>query len=117
MITKPSSALLGFLCFILLAFAGIKPALAKRIALVIGNGQYENQKTLPNPVKDAELIASVLKNDSKFDDVALRTNLRRREMSQEFAALVGKSQGRRCCGGVLLWAWSGKGKRELLDTN
>jgi uncharacterized caspase-like protein len=41
--------------------AGTAPALAKRVALVIGNGAYEHTVPLPNPANDAELMASKLR--------------------------------------------------------
>jgi len=52
--------------FIVLAFvaAGAAPALAdldKRVALVIGNGAYENAPKLDNPVYDAKAVADSLK--------------------------------------------------------
>ncbi|WP_269582302.1 caspase family protein [Roseibium sp. Sym1] len=41
--------------------AGTAPALAKRVALVIGNGAYENTVPLPNPANDAEQMAAKLR--------------------------------------------------------
>jgi len=43
-------------CMILLAFMEIVPAHAKRVALVIGNDQYEHLGVLSNPVKDASSL-------------------------------------------------------------
>ena len=42
--------------------AGTAPALAKRVALVIGNGAYEHTIPLPNPSNDAELMAAKLRS-------------------------------------------------------
>ena len=42
--------------------AGTAPALAKRVALVIGNGAYEHTVPLPNPSNDAELMAAKLRS-------------------------------------------------------
>ncbi|WP_305985430.1 caspase family protein [Roseibium sp. MMSF_3544] len=42
--------------------AGTAPALAKRVALVIGNGAYEHTVPLPNPSNDAEQMATKLKS-------------------------------------------------------
>src|SRR5437763_17188588 len=51
------------------------PAFAeKRVALVIGNGVYQNVPRLPNPVNDGTTIASSLKNDG-FDVVDCRLDL------------------------------------------
>ncbi|MCV0429431.1 MAG: caspase family protein [Roseibium sp.] len=41
--------------------AGTAPALAKRVALVIGNGAYEHTVPLPNPANDAQLMATKLR--------------------------------------------------------
>ncbi|MEP3429467.1 MAG: caspase family protein [Roseibium sp.] len=40
---------------------GTAPALAKRIALVIGNGAYEHTVPLPNPANDAEQMTTKLR--------------------------------------------------------
>jgi len=40
---------------------GTAPAFAKRVALVIGNGAYENTVPLPNPANDAETMAAKLR--------------------------------------------------------
>ncbi|MET1415369.1 caspase family protein [Roseibium sp. HPY-6] len=42
--------------------AGTAPALAKRVALVIGNGAYEHTIPLPNPSNDAEQMAAKLRS-------------------------------------------------------
>ena len=68
-------------CVVLFAFAlGLTlatqtAALAeRRIALVIGNGKYENAGVLTNPVNDAVAIGALLKK-AGFDVVDLRLNL------------------------------------------
>ncbi len=68
-------------CVVLFAFAlGLTlatqtAALAeRRIALVIGNGKYENAGVLTNPVNDANAISALLKK-AGFDVVDLRLNL------------------------------------------
>lgn len=48
----------------------------RRIALVIGNSAYENVAALPNPVRDANLVADILKRTG-FETVTLLTNLRK----------------------------------------
>jgi tetratricopeptide (TPR) repeat protein len=47
-----------------------------RVALVIGNSAYENVAALPNPERDANLVADVLKRTG-FESVTLLTNLRK----------------------------------------
>jgi uncharacterized caspase-like protein len=52
-----------------------EPAFAdKRVALVIGNGAYQNVPRLPNPVNDGNTIAATLK-DAGFDVVDNRHDL------------------------------------------
>lgn len=46
----------------------------RRIALVIGNSAYENVPALPNPVRDAALVADTLKRTG-FETVMVQTNL------------------------------------------
>ncbi|MCP5120063.1 MAG: caspase family protein, partial [bacterium] len=48
-----------FLVFTLFGFAA--PADAKRVALVVGIGDYDTLSGLPNPVPDARAIAGVLR--------------------------------------------------------
>ena len=48
----------------------------RRIALVIGNSAYENAAALPNPERDANLVADALKRTG-FETVILLTNLRK----------------------------------------
>ena len=52
------------------------PMLDYRIALVIGNSAYENAAALPNPKRDANLVADALKH-AGFKSVTLLTNLRK----------------------------------------
>src|SRR4051812_10475825 len=52
-----------------------QPALAeKRVALVLGNSDYQNVAPLPNPVNDGAVIATTLKK-AGFDVVEARYNL------------------------------------------
>ncbi|GAB4522062.1 MAG: caspase family protein [Roseibium sp.] len=52
-----------------IVLAGTAPALAKRVALVIGNGAYEHTVPLPNPANDAQEMAAKLRSLG-FDVVA-----------------------------------------------
>jgi len=65
------------LCLLLAAslFLASQPAsAAKRVALVIGNSNYQNAPALPNPANDAAAIAATLKG-AGFDIVDSRLNL------------------------------------------
>ena len=56
------------------------PALAeKRVALVLGNANYQNVVHLTNPSTDATLLADTLKQ-ARFDVVTLRVDLKGNEM-------------------------------------
>ena len=52
-----------FLLFLVVAWSGVssKPADARRVALVIGNGSYKAIPALHNPLRDAALIAEKLR--------------------------------------------------------
>ena len=52
----------------------------KRVALVIGNGNYQNVPQLPNPTRDAEAVANLLRIKAGFDIVHVHNDLR----SQDF---------------------------------
>ena len=57
-----------------------QPALAtKRVALVVGNSNYQNAPLLPNPANDAAAIAATLKG-AGFDLVESRLNLASSDM-------------------------------------
>jgi Caspase domain len=68
-----SAVCLAFAFLISLATQGAALA-ERRIALVIGNGKYENAGVLANPVNDASAIGALFKN-AGFDLVDLRLNL------------------------------------------
>jgi hypothetical protein len=59
----------------------------RRVALVIGNGQYKHVPTLPNANHDAEALARTLEA-SGFESVTLRSNLRREEIVSALAAFA-----------------------------
>jgi len=60
----------------------------KRVALVIGNSEYNNGSSLKNPVNDANLIATTLE-DLNFT-VIKRTNASRAQMAQAIAEFWSK---------------------------
>src|SRR5262249_55292319 len=71
--------------FLLVALASPASA-AKRVALVIGNGAYQNVAKLPNPAKDAAAIADMFKK-AGFEWVKVRQdvgNLEFRRALREF---------------------------------
>jgi tetratricopeptide (TPR) repeat protein len=62
----------------------------RRVALVIGNSAYENAAALPNPVRDASLVADALRRTG-FETVTLLTDLRKDALVsalRDFAALA-----------------------------
>lgn len=71
----------------------LAPAHAKRVALVIGNAAYQNEKPLRNPVNDARLLAGVLKTDLKFDDVETVENASRGVLAKAVARFADKARG------------------------
>ena len=63
-----------------LMFCGLHPAFAeRRVALVIGNSEYQNVARLPNPVNDSAAIAETLKS-AGFDVVESKRDLKASEM-------------------------------------
>ncbi len=44
-----------------------KPAYARKRALLIGNDHYEHHRDLNGPVKEAKLLAYLLKNNYEFE--------------------------------------------------
>ncbi len=68
-------------------------SMAERLALVIGNEAYEKATRLSNPVRDAELVAQVLKNRLGFDEVRVLANLGKRDMELALSAFIHDSAG------------------------
>ena len=64
----------------------------ERIALIIGNSNYENEKSLKNPINDATSIANVLKNDLDFTYVKILKNVKRRDFVNELALFKDKAK-------------------------
>ena len=63
----------------------------RRIALVIGNSAYENVAALPNPERDATLIADTLKRTG-FESVTILTNLRKDALVNALRAFAARAQ-------------------------
>src|SRR5262245_19563481 len=81
----------------LYALAGLAagPAHAqKRVALVIGNSEYQHTRVLPNPKNDAEAVAALLRQLGFADaDIALKTDLGYRAMRDEVRAFSARAGG------------------------
>jgi len=74
---------------LLLAFLAAPAHASDRVALVIGNGNYANAGVLPNPVNDAQAVASALR-DVGFD-VALGRDLDRSAMERQLRDFLRKA--------------------------
>jgi len=89
---RSRKALRAVIAWVLLAL--LLPASAanaeKRIALVIGNSDYRNTATLPNPVNDSEDIATALKNVGFT--VLLERNLDKHSMEEAVARFARLAQ-------------------------
>jgi hypothetical protein len=62
------------LCLILLLWTAADAHAQHRVALVIGNSDYQNAPPLPTPARDAAAMAKLFK-DAGFDTVVMQTNL------------------------------------------
>jgi hypothetical protein len=62
------------LCLILLLWTAADAHAQHRVALVIGNSDYQNAPPLPSPARDAAAMAKLFK-DAGFDTVVMQTNL------------------------------------------
>lgn len=63
----------------------------KRVALVIGNSNYDKAARLPNPANDASLIAETFKS-AGFDNVELRRDLKVGDMRRALRDFMDKSR-------------------------
>jgi uncharacterized caspase-like protein len=83
-----------FLFALILWCLALQPveAMAKRVALVIGNSRYTNANMLPNPSADAKLVAASLKR-AGFDTVDIRLDLGKSQLESELRAFGEKSEG------------------------
>ena len=105
-----AAALLG-------AIAGILPAEARRVALVIGNAEYRIGP-LANPVHDAAAVAETLEKRLKFDTVLLRPNLSLDGFRAALREMAAQSRGAEL--GVVFFAGHGietGGRNYLIPTD
>ena len=72
--------------------ACVPTALARNVALVIGNSRYD-VRPLDNPTNDAQAIDKVLKSGLEFDLVTLKLNLRRDEMVRALQEFEREARG------------------------
>jgi Caspase domain/Putative peptidoglycan binding domain len=83
---------LSLICMLFAADAARDSAKAdKRVAFVVGNGNYKNVAALPNPPIDAKAMAAVLRNVGF--DVVEGTNLTRDTMTERLLEFGKKAQG------------------------
>jgi hypothetical protein len=73
------------LAAIVLAAAGVEAYASKRVALVIGNSNYQHVARLANPANDAYAFTATLKS-AGFEDVETRNDLKKmRRVLRDFA--------------------------------
>jgi hypothetical protein len=80
------------LCFAVSIYFGIAPSHAeRRVALVIGNAEYQSTAALPNPANDAQDMAAALR-EVGFE-VIVETNVNKRALETALARFGRLSQG------------------------
>lgn len=89
---RSPNRIIGVVAVCLTLFSPIAMA-GKRVALIVGNANYQNEKPLKNPVSDARLIAGVLKNDVGFDDVQLIENAGIAKLDEALQTFAQKARG------------------------
>ena len=98
------SRLVGVVVVFLSLWTGAASAQQEnRVALIIGNGAYQNAEALKNPLNDARAMAKVLR-ESGFE-VILRENVTRHALS----AALREFSGKLVPGGVGLFYYAGHG--------
>jgi uncharacterized protein len=98
---KLVAAVLAFAIVLPLASGAIA---AQRIALVIGNNQYQSLPRLEKALADAASYADALKAKG-FDQVVLKTDLTREQMDETIAAFIEEIQP----GDTAVFAYAGHG--------
>lgn len=68
-------------------------ALARHVALVIGNANYQHEGALRNPINDARLLSQTLKQDLQFDEVKLVENADFRTLNRAVEQFSAMSKG------------------------
>lgn len=72
---------------------GTQPRVAKRVALLIGNADYKNERKLKNPRNDANLLADVLKRELAFDVVEVKHDVDAGEMRKAVVRFANQAKG------------------------
>jgi hypothetical protein len=90
--SRKLTVLIAALCALLLVplLAGEARA-QKRVALVIGNGAYDNVAQLLNPIKDAAAIADMF-NEAGFDSVKMKRDLGNLEFKRALREFMDAAQ-------------------------
>ncbi len=81
-----------FICFLIFAIGTVNTALAKRVALVIANSDYQYAEKLLNPTNDARAIAAAFRR-LDFDEVILKEDLDYRNLRLALKDFANKSAG------------------------
>ncbi len=79
-------------CVLALCFASRSALADKRVALVIGNSNYQNAAALTNPANDATAITEMFRQAS-FDVVEARRDLKYMEMRRALRDFTDKARG------------------------
>ncbi|RZS57115.1 SUMF1/EgtB/PvdO family nonheme iron enzyme [Sphaerotilus mobilis] len=104
------------LCTLICALLGVSAAQAqtaapKRVALLIGNADYQTENKLRNPVRDAELLAGVLKDKLRFSDVRIERNLGIAAMDRVIDDFIQLARG----ADSVVFYYSGHGMKRAAD--
>lgn len=69
----------------------VKAPAGRRIALVIGNSAYKSVPELPNPKRDAEVVAATLRNIG-FDNVTVTTDVSKEKLTATLRAFADEAE-------------------------
>lgn len=111
------SFVLALASSVLAAFFASPASADRRVALVLGNAEYEHIARLKNPVNDAKDVAETLQNDLGFEVISL-VNARKDQLDGALADFSRKAAG----ADVALFYYAGhgvqnEGKNYLLPTD
>ena len=84
----------------------------RRVALLIGNRDYEHQTVLGTPLNDINLIEKTLK-DLGFDEIDKRPNLKKQDMDRAIQRFITRSSG----ADVAVFYYAGHGQQPLKGTS
>lgn len=80
----------------------------RRVALLIGNRDYEHQSVLGTPLNDINLIEKTLK-DLGFDEIDKRPNLKKQDMDRAIQRFITRSSG----ADVAVFYYAGHGQQPF----